>query len=624
MSTPRPYLASVAISLLAIQAAIAQSFAVTAVTPSRNSNLSSTADPVELTFSAAVNPATVTSASIKVAGRWSGDVSGTLTVGPGSNHVVFQPARPYFPGENVTVRVASSVHSATGAALTGGFFSHFWGRPAPGTAAFSLQQTIALRQPGEGLIATYGVFGGDVDRDGSPDITAPNEVAHDIRVLHNDGCGTFGPMTIVPAPGQEPSPNEGGDFNGDGWMDLVTGNQGGGAISIYLGNGSGGFLPPVTYPTGGYTHGVAVLDFDGDGDQDVVAANNSAIIPFANDGTGAFTQLLSISSGGVSPDNVSVADANNDGKPDLFVGNLGSGSVTVLLGNGAGGFTISVTRACGGGPFQNATGDLNGDGNVDVVTANRGTNTLGVMLGNGAGSLGAATTFGVGNLPAAVDLADLDGDGDLDCVVSNYGSSNYTVRFNTGAGAFGPPTTLPSTSAGSCTTLVDLDRDGDVDIIATDEIADQARLYVQNGPNTPGAQPPDCGATLRINNWAGRAGFGTAAPRPVRVGIPVFPGVTAHANSPYAIAVGIASSPGIAVGPGLINLNLSASPIFIVNGFAGGPSGIANSNGEGLETILVPATVPTGATITLQAVVSDPTIAGGLRMSNPETTVFVP
>src|SRR5262249_57447627 len=122
---------------------------------------------------------------------------------------------------------------------------------------------------GEGRSATYGICASDLDGDGSPDISAPNEVAHDVRSFLNTGCGTFGPKTIYGIPGQEPSPSEGGDFNGDGILDLLTGNQSGNAASVLFGNGAGGFtLPALVLPTGGYTHGVAAVHADGDGDPD--------------------------------------------------------------------------------------------------------------------------------------------------------------------------------------------------------------------------------------------------------------------------------------------------------------------------------------------------------------------
>jgi hypothetical protein len=99
---------------------------------------------------------------------------------------------------------------------------------------------------------------------------------------------------------------------------------------------------------------------------------------------------------GVAPRAVTVADFNNDGKPDLAVVNTGSqGSVSVLLGNGSGSFQPAVTTdilnsgAGQGGAHSMAVGDFNGDRLLDVAVNTSGTPTnpaVEVLLGRGDGS----------------------------------------------------------------------------------------------------------------------------------------------------------------------------------------------------------------------------------------------
>ena len=43
---------------------------------------------------------------------------------------------------------------------------------------------------------------------------------------------------------------------------------------------------------------------------------------------------------GITPASVAVGDFNRDGNPDLAVANYGSNTVSVLLGNGTGGFGL--------------------------------------------------------------------------------------------------------------------------------------------------------------------------------------------------------------------------------------------------------------------------------------------
>ena len=94
---------------------------------------------------------------------------------------------------------------------------------------------------------------------------------------------------------------------------------------------------------------------------------------------------------------MAIGDVNGDGKPDLAVANYGSNTVSVLLGNGAGGFGAKTDFATGTGPHSVAIGDLNGDGKPDLAVANDGSNTVSVLLGNGAGGFGAKTDFATGS-----------------------------------------------------------------------------------------------------------------------------------------------------------------------------------------------------------------------------------
>ena len=87
--------------------------------------------------------------------------------------------------------------------------------------------------------------------------------------------------------------------------------------------------------------------------------------------------------GGDKSFSVAVGDFNGDGIQDLATANYGSNNVTVLLGNGSGGFT-----AAPGSPFAVGTvlfpwrwADFNGDGIEDLATANNGSNNVTVLLG---------------------------------------------------------------------------------------------------------------------------------------------------------------------------------------------------------------------------------------------------
>ena len=155
------------------------------------------------------------------------------------------------------------------------------------------------------------------------------------------GAATLGVSwlsTVSPVAGSSPSIVAVGDFNGDGIPDFVVANQFLQTLTIFLGNGDGTFTAAASslsiyfYPID-----IAVGDFNGDGIQDlaVVDSSNSIVGVFLGHGDGTFT-LASMNATGSSPNLVAIADFNGDGIPDLAVTNQenGSGSVTILLGNG--------------------------------------------------------------------------------------------------------------------------------------------------------------------------------------------------------------------------------------------------------------------------------------------------
>ena len=83
---------------------------------------------------------------------------------------------------------------------------------------------------------------------------------------------------------------------------------------------------------------------------------------------------------------IAAADLNRDGKTDLISVNYTANTVSVLLGNGNGGFSAAISYPVGTGPFAIVTGDFNNDGKPDIAVVNEGTNNVSILLGNGDGT----------------------------------------------------------------------------------------------------------------------------------------------------------------------------------------------------------------------------------------------
>lgn len=187
----------------------------------------------------------------------------------------------------------------------------------------------------------------DVNHDGNPDILVTNADSGTVSVLLGDGSGQFRDAPGSPfAVGHEPNDIAVADMNGDGQSDLVIPNHQAPTITIMLGDGKGSFRPgpgsPVAVHSNPHPHGVAVADFDGDGKPDVVTDSwgENKIELLTGDGNGGLRTPGRYFPTGRRPyERLRTADFNHDGHPDIVTTNLDDDSVSILLGDGKGGFT---------------------------------------------------------------------------------------------------------------------------------------------------------------------------------------------------------------------------------------------------------------------------------------------
>ncbi|QDU82544.1 FG-GAP repeat protein [Polystyrenella longa] len=304
-------------------------------------------------------------------------------------------------------------------------------------------QALAIESTPASAHHALGTGIADFNNDGYLDILVL--VKSTQAVYLNDGAGNFNTpgLDITGISSLESYEIELEDLDGDGDMDVVVADDdglafGGTGNNLLLFNDGTGHFPQITSlpmtTSDDDTRGTTAGDFNGDGFVDIVFANfnagQSSEIWF-NDGSGSFTKG-SEDFGGNRHWNVEKGDFDNDGDLDLmWVVNSGDPDYVELWNNdGAGNFTYSgqrtLTNENGQGGIEGIqVGDLDGDGDLDAFFSTFGVvGTIQTWENDGAGnfSTGFVATFLTPTPPDTAGgwrarLGDVDGDGDLDAFV---------------------------------------------------------------------------------------------------------------------------------------------------------------------------------------------------------------
>jgi hypothetical protein len=263
--------------------------------------------------------------------------------------------------------------------------------------SFSPLRVIAS---GGGPRSRAAVVAGDFDHDGHLDALIPG------ALLMGNGDGSFRPSPS-PSPG---SPLVAGDFNEDGWADVVY--QVGLDTHLALSDTTGPFKRALALPVANFTPEL-VVDLNGDGHADLVGTvpitHALDLIVLLGAGDGTFT--WSFSDAQLKPGGPVVGDFDGDRIPDLI-------AASFYHGNGDGTFVKGAPA-----PFDVlSAGDFDHDGVLDVAGLSP-LRTLATAAGNGDGTFGMPVGFGP--LPfsyTGVFSADIDGNGRPDLVTFGAGA----------------------------------------------------------------------------------------------------------------------------------------------------------------------------------------------------------
>ncbi|CAF2006083.1 unnamed protein product [Rotaria magnacalcarata] len=279
---------------------------------------------------------------------------------------------------------------------------------------------------------------GDFNKDGWTDIVVANKESNNIGIFLGYDYPTFNSQIIrIEQHNSYTTYVVVGDFNGDSQWDIAVTCFKKNSVSVFLGLGNGTFeseisnpLPKSSYPTA-----MVVGDFNNDNQSDIVVANSrgKTISVLLGYGNGTFATDISKSTGKSSPVFIAMGDFNKDNKLDIAVAFQKDDNVGVFMGYGNGSFSEQIVYKLpnGSSPVWLIVHDFNKDNAQDMAVANSDGNNVGIFLGYGNGTFRNASLYSTGSdsAPCSIAIGDFNGDNRMDIAAANVKDGNIVILF---------------------------------------------------------------------------------------------------------------------------------------------------------------------------------------------------
>jgi hypothetical protein len=263
---------------------------------------------------------------------------------------------------------------------------------------------------------------GDVDGDGDLDMAAL--WSSSLTISLNDGTGAFVAPVVYSVGGTSLSL---ADANADGRADIVI--DGATALFSTVNRNIASAAINHTFPVvdsiaGNSPSDNLIGDFDGDGFADLITYGGGSQYPGLNalfsTGSGLFAPAVQLAPLVFGP--LMMRDLNGDCRSDIVGYTGGAVDISILLNLGGGRFTVGVQYDFNAPPFRGsavlAIGDLNVDGSPDLALSTydekRAQGGLGLMLNDGLGGFPISLNLPTGQNVNSIAVADVNRDGRLD------------------------------------------------------------------------------------------------------------------------------------------------------------------------------------------------------------------
>jgi hypothetical protein len=318
-----------------------------------------------------------------------------------------------------------------------------------GNFGFSVQSATSITG-----IYNSSVDWGDYNNDGFLDfIIAGKDASNNAitKIYKNNGASSspsysFSEQTSISLEGASNGSVSWADYNNDGFLDILItgyGNTSSGVTSIiYKNNGDNTFTKQNDINlTGIYLSSSEWGDFNNDGYIDILMSGFTGSTRvskiYKNNGGNGFSEFSGANLQGVHRGSVSWGDYNNDGNLDILLTgyNSSNASISKIYKNNGSAYGYTFTEQSGitlAGAYYSSTswGDYDNDGDLDIILSgtNKQNTTFTKIYKNTNNNFTEQTTISVDGIKDGfVQWADLDNDKDLDFLYSGFNNDSYSI-----------------------------------------------------------------------------------------------------------------------------------------------------------------------------------------------------
>ena len=323
----------------------------------------------------------------------------------------------------------------------------------------------------------------DFNRDGFADAVVTNSGSNKVTVLFGSANGSFSAAVDLPV-GRRLNGIAAGDLNSDCLTDIAEATGFQDLVYKIAGNGDGSFRQPNGFPVSKSSKDVAIGNFDNKNGNDMVAVSVStdtvSVLVNAG-GNQGFNQGGDFNVGN-RPKRVEAADLNGDGLDDIIALNTGTAAaddISVLLNTGTGSsccsFSFPTQFVVGINAVDMTVADFNNDGAPDILVLNAGQATV-------ANSLSVTVLLNTkacvaGPKQGATCSADADCETGGSCQPTGKFTTKVPVALNCPSSIGG----IPISCRAQNITAADFNIDGFADFVVSFETLAQASTTITPG-----------------------------------------------------------------------------------------------------------------------------------------------